>query len=224
MAMSLKERGSDEIVVASVGDASTREGESLEAFAQAAIDKLPIVFLIEDNRIGISTPTTGKTFWTIKNGLAEADGTHWFYGCRVELIDGLDPVAVYEATAAAIARARAGEGPTCLIAELLRLGSHSSSDDQRQYRSAESLKADREKDPVKHFVDRCVKEKVITHTDYETLKARIKGDVNAAIERAHRARNRIRRTSKAPPSRSCLKACRCTRNTCRIIYRKNPAA
>src|SRR6185295_13153959 len=95
MAMSLQERKVPEVVVASIGDASTREGESLEAFAQAAVDKLPLVFLIEDNRYGISTSTVGKTFWTIENGLAERDGTHWFYGCRVDLVDGLDPVAVY---------------------------------------------------------------------------------------------------------------------------------
>ncbi len=187
MAMSLKERGSDEIVVASVGDASTREGESLEAFAQAAVDKLPIVFLIEDNRVGISTSTVGKTFWTIKHGLAEAEGTHWYYGCRVELVDGLDPVAVYEASAAAMARARNGEGPTCLIAQLERLKSHSSSDDQRQYRSVEELKAIQERDPVRNYAERCVQENVLTRGDLETLKGKIKAEVHAAVERAHRA-------------------------------------
>ncbi len=187
MAMSLKERGLDEVVVASVGDASTREGESLEAFAQAAVDKLPIVFLIEDNGYGISTPTNGKTFWTVPHGLSEADGSHWFYGCRVHLVDGLDPVAVYDATVVAINRARAGEGPTCMIARLERLKSHSSSDDQRQYRSAEELKAIHEKDPVKHFVDRCILEKVITRDDLEILKVKIKSEVQAAVERAQRA-------------------------------------
>ena len=187
MAMSLKERGLDEVVVASVGDASTREGESLEAFAQAAVDKLPIVFLIEDNRYGISTPTDGKTFWTIKHGLAEAEQTHWFYGCRVELIDGLDPVAVYEASAAAIERARKGAGPTCLVARLERLKSHSSSDDQRQYRSVEELKSIQEKDPVKHFVERCLQEKILTRAELETLKAKIKAEIQVAVERAHRA-------------------------------------
>ena len=187
MAMSLKERGLDEVVVASVGDASTREGESLEAFAQAAVDKLPILFVIEDNGYGISTPTVGKTFWTVKHGLREAEGTHWFYGIRVELVDGLDPVAVYEATVAALARARSGEGPTCMIARLERLKSHSSSDDQRQYRSVEELKAINAKDPVNHFVERCLHENVITLGDLENLKTKIKAEVNAAVERAQRA-------------------------------------
>ena len=187
MAMSLKERKIDEVVVASIGDASTREGESLEAFAQAAVDKLPIVFLIEDNSYGISTSTVGKTFWTIEHGLAQAEGTHWYHGCRVDLVDGLDPVAVYDATKAALERARKGEGATCLVAKLERLKSHSSSDDQRQYRSAAELKDIQERDPVKKYIERCLLEKVVTRDELEILETRIKADVQAAIERAQRA-------------------------------------
>jgi 2-oxoisovalerate dehydrogenase E1 component len=110
MAMSLKDRDIPEVVVASIGDASSREGESLEAFAQAGVDKLPLVFLIEDNGYGISTTTEGKTFWTMPHGLCTAaDGTQWFYGCRVDMIDGLNPLEVYQRTAAALERARSGK-------------------------------------------------------------------------------------------------------------------
>ncbi|HLX59663.1 MAG TPA: thiamine pyrophosphate-dependent enzyme [Planctomycetota bacterium] len=187
MAMSLKARNSSEVVVAAVGDASTREGESLEAFAQASVEKLPIIFLIEDNDYGISTPTIGTTFWTIPHGLAEADGAKWYFGCRVDIVDGLDPVAVYEASVAAIDRARKGDGPTCLVAKTIRLKSHSSSDDQRIYRSAEELKSIQEKDPVKTFAERCVREGVITRTDLDAMKSRMKGTIHAAAERAQRA-------------------------------------
>ncbi len=188
MAMSLKEHKIPEVVVASIGDASTREGESLEAIAQAVVDKLPIVFLIEDNGYGISTRTEGKTFWTIPNSLAKGEGdTLWFHGCRVEIVDGLDPVALYEAGKNAIERARAGQGPTCLVAKLERLKSHSSSDDQRQYRSAEELKDLLTKDPVKRYTERCIKEKVLTQADLDKLTAQIKSDVDAAIEKARAA-------------------------------------
>jgi 2-oxoisovalerate dehydrogenase E1 component len=188
MAMSLKERKIPEVVVASIGDASTREGESLEAFAQAGVDNLPIVFLIEDNGYGISTKTEGITFWTMKNGLAESsDGSKWFYGCRVDIIDGLDPVAVLEASKAAIERARSGNGPTCLVTKLERLKSHSSSDDQRIYRSAEELKEVTAKDPVKRFIERCVKEKVLSQADVDALKAKIKAEIDAAVEKAKTA-------------------------------------
>ena len=188
MAMSLKERGIPEVVIASIGDASTREGESLEAFAEAGVNNLPIVFLIEDNRWGISTPTEGKTFWTMPHGLAKAaDGNTWFYGCRVEMIDGLDPLVVHQAMLEALARARNGEGPTCVITRLERLKSHSSSDDQRIYRSAEELKEIATKDPVKHFAERCLKEKVLTHAELDAMKAEIRAEIDVALERARRA-------------------------------------
>ncbi|HYG76434.1 MAG TPA: thiamine pyrophosphate-dependent enzyme [Planctomycetota bacterium] len=188
MAMSLKERNVQEVVVASIGDASTREGESLEAFAQAGVDNLPIVFLIEDNRYGISTPTVGKTFWTMPHGLATSpDGTQWFYGCRVDLVDGLDPIAVYEAAHAAIERARNNQGPTCLVTKLERLKSHSSSDDQRIYRSPEELREIQQKDPVKRYIDRCLKEKVLTNAELDAIKAEIKAEIEAALNRAERA-------------------------------------
>lgn len=188
MAMSLKERNVKEVVVASIGDASTREGEAFEALAQAGIDKLPLVFLIEDNRWGISTPTVGKTFWTLDHGLATApDGTKWFLGCRVDEVNGLDPVAVHDVMVAALDRARKLEGCTIVIAKLERLKSHSSSDDQRQYRSAEELKEVQSRDPVKSYVERCIKEKVLTQTELDKMKHGIKAEIEAAIERARRA-------------------------------------
>ena len=185
MAMSLQDRKIPEVVVASIGDAATREGEALEAIAQAAVDNLPIVFLVEDNHYGISTPTEGKTFWTIPNGLVDGpDDSKWFNGCRVEIADGLDPLAVYDVAVNAVERARSGKGPTCLILKLERLKSHSSSDDQRLYRSTEELKDLHSKDPVRRYVERCLKEKVITHADLDKMKAEIKAQVEVAIERA----------------------------------------
>ena len=188
MAMSLKERKIPEVVVTSIGDAATREGESLEAIAQAVVDNLPIVFLIEDNRYGISTCTEGKTFWTIPHSLANGEGnTHWFHGCRVDIVDGLCPVTVYEAARDAIERARSGQGPTCLITKLERLKSHSSSDDQRMYRSPEELKDLQTKDPVKRYVERCIKEKIATQAEIDELRAEIKTEIEAAITRAKAA-------------------------------------
>ena len=187
MAMSLQERGVQEVVVASIGDASTREGEVSEAFAQAAIDKLPVVFLIADNGYGISTPTTGKTFWTMPHALSENGSEQWFYGCRVEQVDGLDPVAVYEISAAAIERARNGGGPTIVIAKVVRSKSHSSSDDHRVYRSKEDLKTLLLTDPVRKFADRCVAEKLISETELESLHGVIQSEIRAALQRAQKA-------------------------------------
>jgi 2-oxoisovalerate dehydrogenase E1 component len=188
MAMSLKERHIPEVVVASIGDASTREGEALEAIAQAAVDKLPLIFLIEDNRYGISTCTSGKTFWTVPNGLSrDEQGVSWFQGCRVDLVDGLDPLGVHQVMSAALERARSGIGSTCVVARVERIKSHSSSDDQRTYRSAEELQAIAAKDPVRHFAERCVAEKVLTQEALDALSASIHAEVEAAAGRAHAA-------------------------------------
>ncbi|GMV82966.1 MAG: hypothetical protein AMXMBFR7_41500 [Planctomycetota bacterium] len=188
MAMTLKERGIPEAVVATIGDAATREGEVMEAIAQAVVDVLPVLFLIEDNRYGISTATEGRTFWTMpKSVVREPDGSAWWFGCRLVEVDGLDPVAVYAAASAALARGRAGEGPTILVAKLERLGSHSSSDDQRLYRSEEDLKAAHARDPVKRFVERCIHEKVLSAADVEVMKGEIKEEIEAALARAKAA-------------------------------------
>jgi len=188
MAMSLKERKIAEVVVASIGDAATREGEALEAIAQAALEELPVIFLIEDNRYGISTPTTGRNFWSMPNGADDGAGAvKWLYGCRVDVVDGLDPIVVFQAASAALERARNGNGPTCLVARTERLKSHSVSDDQRIYRSADEIQQVQAKDPVKRFAERCVKEKVVSASELEALQAEIKADVEAAAERAFHA-------------------------------------
>ncbi|MBI3829460.1 MAG: 2-oxo acid dehydrogenase subunit E2 [Planctomycetes bacterium] len=188
MAMSLKERSVPEVVVASSGDAATREGEVLEAIQQAAIESLPVLFLIEDNRWGISTPTVGKTFWTQPNSLSHnGDGCTYFMGCRVVDVDGLDPEAVYAASQEALERARGGKGPTCLITRLERMGSHSSSDDQRIYRDEKELEAVVLKDPLKRYEARLIAEKVLTQADADKLHAAVQAELDAAMAKAKSA-------------------------------------
>jgi len=188
MAMSLKERGVPEVVVAGSGDAATRSGETLEAIQHAGIEKLPVVFTIADNRWGISTCTTGKTFWTQPRSLyKDADGSLWFMSCRVEMADGLDPEKVYEASAIAMERARSGDGPTILVLNTERLGSHSSSDDQRIYRDAKELAEMAQRDPVKNYVEKLTKSGFVTAAQVEAMKAEIQAEVDAAGTRAKSA-------------------------------------
>ncbi|MCK6474836.1 MAG: thiamine pyrophosphate-dependent enzyme [Planctomycetes bacterium] len=203
MAMSLRERKVPEAVVASIGDASTREGETFETIAQAASDKLPLLLLVEDNRYGISTSTVGKTFWTTKNSIVTAaDGTQWFMGVRFVEVDGLDPEAVYHASREALQRAKAGEGATILVAEVERMGSHSSSDDQRIYRTEEELEAIKAKDPVKRYSAQLIAEKVVTEKDIAAIEAKAKSEIEAAIAAARAAPDpdpaRVRNSAFAP--------------------------
>ncbi len=188
MAMSLKARNIPEVVISSIGDASTREGGVYEAIAHAAVEALPVIFLVEDNRFGISTHTVGKTFWTMKNSLVKDDqGLSWFMGCRTVEVNGLDPDVVYQATSEALQRGRNGEGPTILVAHLERIGSHSSSDDQRIYRTEEDLAQGKAKDPVAHYEKRCLAEGVIDEAGLAKMKEAIQADIEGSVARAKAA-------------------------------------
>lgn len=140
-AWGIKLRGESRVVLCTIGDASTRQGEFFEAVAQAVQDQLPIVFVVEDNGFGISTPT--------KNQLPFRLG---IFGAELfRHVDGRTVDAVAEAGSKAIAAARRGEGSTVLWVELDRLTSHTNSDDHRIYRSAAEIAQMKARDPVTRY-------------------------------------------------------------------------
>ena len=161
--------GSDRVVVCTVGDAAVREGEFYEAVAFALQESLPIVFVIEDNRFGISTPTE-KMFPYRLGALGERCLRH---------IDARDVQTVHDAATEAIAKARAGGGPTVLWCELDRLCSHTSSDDQRLYRSIEDLAADQCRDPIDLLARRLIDEGALTEAEWAAEQADIVRRVDA---------------------------------------------
>jgi 2-oxoisovalerate dehydrogenase E1 component alpha subunit len=133
--------GEDFVAVACFGDGATAKGDFHEALTIAGVWKLPVVFCCENNGLAISVPTHLETAAPIHlKGAA--------YGMPGVLVDGCDPLAVYEAMRAAVARARAGEGPTLVEAEVVRLVAHSNADDQSVYRSEAELAAAWARDPL----------------------------------------------------------------------------
>jgi 2-oxoisovalerate dehydrogenase E1 component len=161
--------GSDRVVVCTVGDAAIREGEFYEAVAFALQESLPIVYVIEDNRFGISTPTE-KLFPYRLGALGERCMRH---------IDARDPSTVYAAASESIGRARDGRGPTVLWCDVDRLCSHTSSDDQRLYRSAADLAADQCRDPIELLAQRLTSEGVLTEAEWSAELADIARRVDA---------------------------------------------
>ncbi|MGX1508430.1 UNVERIFIED_CONTAM: 2-oxoisovalerate dehydrogenase E1 component [Streptomyces graminofaciens] len=164
-------RGSTQAVVCSIGDASTRQGEFFEALAFAVERALPVVFLVADNGYGISTPTDTMSPHAL--GLLPPG--------RTTVVDGADPDAVHTASAAALAAARAGEGPTVLWCRLDRLESHTSSDDHRVYRSAADLAALR--DPIDLFAARLTAEGVLEDGRLEDIRARLAREIEDVYDR-----------------------------------------
>jgi 2-oxoisovalerate dehydrogenase E1 component len=138
--------GTDQVVMTTVGDAATRQGEFYEAVAFAIQEKLPVLFVIEDNRFGISTPTDAMMPYRL--GILGEE--------TLVRIDSRDAFALYEAGQNAVARARLGEGPTVLWCEMDRLCSHTSSDDHRLYRGSEEIALERERDPLELLAQRLI--------------------------------------------------------------------
>jgi 2-oxoisovalerate dehydrogenase E1 component alpha subunit len=145
VAQAFKYRGEDKVVVATVGEGGTSEGDWHEGLNWAAIHQLPVIFLVENNAFAISVPQALQM--AVEHVSDRAAG----YGMPGQSVDGGDVLAVYRAASEAVARARGGGGPTLLEANCVRLQSHSSDDDQRRYRSAEDLDEMLRHDPLERF-------------------------------------------------------------------------
>jgi 2-oxoisovalerate dehydrogenase E1 component len=165
------------VVVTTVGDAATRQGDFFEAICFAKEKKLPVLFLVEDNAYGISMPTR-KTNPLALNVLEQNNWRH---------VEGQDVQHVYDLTAEAFAKIRAGNGPFFFWMKMERLSSHTSSDDQKLYRSAEELLALEKCDPLTCWKDQLIKEGVITQKDYAELDTEVKERVRREYADAEKA-------------------------------------
>ena len=169
--------GSDQVVMTCVGDAAVRQGEFYEAVAFALQEKLPVIFVIEDNRYGISTPT--EKFFPYRLGaLGEK--------CLVR-VDARDPFLLFAIGRESVAKARRGEGPTVLWCEMDRLCSHTSSDDQRVYRAAEDISEDMLRDPLDNLARQLIEDGVLSLEEWHSELARISQKVDEDYMRAERA-------------------------------------
>jgi 2-oxoisovalerate dehydrogenase E1 component alpha subunit len=162
------------------GEGATSAGEWHEALNFAAVQRLPVVFVCENNRWAISTPQSKQM--ANPDVAARATG----YGLNATIVDGFDPVAVFAAVRAARERAASGGGPTLVEAKCYRFLSHTTDDDDRTYRTREEVDAQRALDPVPRFERRLLEAGVLGERELEELRAEVVATVNAttdAIER-----------------------------------------
>src|SRR5207237_5625825 len=171
IAWGIKLDGKTNLVVTTVGDAATRQGDFFEAVCFAKEKKLPLLFLVDDNAYGISMPTR-KTNPLALNVL-EPD--NW------RRIEGQDVQEVYDATAEALEEIRTGNGPFFFWINMERLSSHISSDAQKLYHIAEELQTLETFDPLKCWKHSLVKEGLITAEQY----AKLDDDVKERISREY---------------------------------------
>src|SRR6266700_5509663 len=177
MAWGIQLDGKKNVVVTTVGDAATRQGDFFEAVCFAKEKKLPVLFVVVDNAYGISMPTR-KTNPLVLGVLQSSD---W------QQIEGQEVEKLYEAARAAMEKIRAGNGPVFFWVKMERLSSHTSSDDQKLYRSPHELEALEKCDPLKCWKDQLIAEGVITAEEFTKLDNEVKERVRREYSEAEKA-------------------------------------
>jgi 2-oxoisovalerate dehydrogenase E1 component len=177
MAKAVRADKRDEIVYVSSGEGATSQGEFFEAVNWAGREKLPVLFVIQNNGYAISVPQssqTGSEIHTIAKGLA-VKSVH---------VDGTRFTDMYKTLKPLVAKMRKGAGPLLVEAHVIRLDSHSSSDDQSKYRTEEELEAVRLKDPTTHTAGRILSWGLIDEDGLQKLHEEVKAEVDKAADKA----------------------------------------
>ncbi|NOZ08249.1 MAG: tungsten formylmethanofuran dehydrogenase [FCB group bacterium] len=178
-AFACKREGLKQVVYVSSGEGTTSQGDFHEALNWASREKAPVIFHVENNGYAISVPiadqTAGGSVYKIAAG---------FHSLARHDIDGTDFFSAGAAFKKAVDRARKGQGPSLIVSNVVRLLPHSSSDDQRKYRDAKELEKDKQKDPLVIFADKCVTAGIIRKTEFETVSAEVKKEIDELADRA----------------------------------------
>jgi 2-oxoisovalerate dehydrogenase E1 component len=176
-ALGAKKEGKDEVVYVSSGEGTTSQGDFHEALNWATRDKLPVIFLIQNNKYAISVPVedqlAGSSIYKIGSG---------YQGLNRFKVDGTDFFKSYDVALKAVELARSAKGPSLIEADTIRLLPHSSSDSQIKYRSKEELENDQKNDPIPKFETYLLHENILTEKEIESLKIQIKKEIDLAAE------------------------------------------
>jgi 2-oxoisovalerate dehydrogenase E1 component subunit alpha len=174
IALAAKIRKTGQVAMTSMGEGSSNQGDVHEGLNFAAIHKLPFIFVVENNGYAISVPAAMEV--SVADVAERAAG----YGIPGVVVDGADVLACYAAAREAVARARAGDGPTMIEAKVTRLTAHSSDDQQTKYRSAEDLAAGSRHDALPRFREQLRDAAILT----DDVEARLEADIAATVEDA----------------------------------------
>jgi 2-oxoisovalerate dehydrogenase E1 component len=172
----------DEVVLTCVGEGATSQGEFWEAMNTASNQKLPVIFLVEDNGYAISVPVEVNTpGGNISRIVANFPNFHFAE------VDGTDPVACLSALQAAVAHCRAGRGPAFVHGHCVRQYSHSFSDDDKNYRSATERETDALRDPIAQLRIKLIDEGILTGAQLDELERSLDREAAEAAELALKA-------------------------------------
>jgi len=177
LALAAQLKGTTQVVATFIGEGSTSEGDFHEAANLAAVWKLPVIIVVENNQWGLSTPTSEQ--YACKDLADRAIG----YGMPGAIVDGNDYLAVYHAVRAAADRARRGEGPTLLEFTTFRMRGHEEASGTA-YVPADMFEEWGRKDPVIRFERSLASQGLLNDEDAKTLRAEMKRDIDELVDRA----------------------------------------
>ena len=169
----------DEVVYCSAGDGTTSEGEFWEAMNTACNEKLPVIFMIEDNEYAISVPVEVQTAGGSISKLLSS-----FPNLFIEECDGTDPVASYATMKRAVEYCRSGKGPALIHGHVIRPYSHSLSDNEKLYRPDSERQKDAQRDPITRMQMFLVRENILNEDQLDKLEKTVNEEVQAAADRA----------------------------------------
>ena len=176
MALAFKVRGEDRVAMTYFGEGSTANGQWHEAMNVAGIQRLPVVFVLENNQFAYSTPNE------LEFAVDPVERAHT-YGFPGVTVDGNDVEAVFEASRDAVARARAGEGPTLIEARTMRMHGHGAHDDM-SYVPPEMFEEWSKRDPIDLYSKRLVADFGFSQEEVDRLQEEVRAYVAECAEKA----------------------------------------
>jgi pyruvate dehydrogenase E1 component alpha subunit len=176
VAFAIRYGGGDQVVLCYFGDGAVPQGEFHESMNLAALWKLPVIYICENNRYAMGT--------AIHRALAQPEIWRFAetYGIHGEAVDGMDVLAVRECVARAVERARQDKAPALIEALTYRFRGHSMRDPSAAvYRTREEVDHERQRDPILLFTDRCLREGLLTEAEIKSIEASANALVNDAV-------------------------------------------
>lgn len=181
IALAARMAGDNIVAYASTGEGSSNQGDFHEGINFASVHKLPVVYVIHNNKYAISVPAEKQ--YAAKQLSDRAVG----YGIPGERVNGNNIIEVYSAFKRAVDRARSGEGPSLIETVSYRFTPHSSDDDDRAYRSKEEVDDAKANDPLLIFQNELLEEGILTEEILQNLEKEVSKEVNEATEYAENA-------------------------------------
>jgi pyruvate dehydrogenase E1 component subunit alpha len=172
----IKYQGGDQVVLCYFGDGAVPEGEFHESLNLAALWKLPVIFICENNRYAMGT--------AIHRALAQTEIWRFAetYGIHGEAVDGMDVLAIRECVGRAVERARRDKVPALIEARTYRFRGHSMRDPAGAvYRTKEEVEREKLRDPIVMFGERCVKDGALTEADLKLIEKAVYDQVDEAV-------------------------------------------